>query len=131
MPAFLGPQDRGSRIRRRCSRLFVLGFGLGSQPGMSGAELAVQIVDDHVAHYGAKGNHGDPGADTSINFAAMTAFDLSYMDAVAAAHWHWAAVTYPLFDDLHNLLPHARDPRPRNEDQQGPCAEGTQFFSAS
>jgi hypothetical protein len=82
---------------------------LGGSPEMGGEELAVAIVDDHFAFYSDKGNNGDPGADTSINFAAMTAFDMTHVGDLVDAHVQWAGVLYPLFDEVYNLLPHARD----------------------
>ena len=82
---------------------------LGEVPEMSSKELGIAITNDHLEYYSDKGNNGVPGFDTSINFAAMTVFDLLYIDDVLKAHKSWAATTWPLFDDLYNILPHARD----------------------
>ncbi|MCD6197438.1 MAG: hypothetical protein J7K15_02550 [Deltaproteobacteria bacterium] len=50
-----------------------------------------------------------PNLDTSTNFAAMTVFDLSHITAAQDAHNIWAETTWDLFDDVYNILPHARD----------------------
>lgn len=82
---------------------------LGEVPEMNSKELGIAITNDHLEYYSDKGNNGVPGFDTSINFAAMTVFNLSYIYDVLDAHKSWAATTWPLFDDLYNILPHARD----------------------
>jgi len=82
---------------------------LGKTPGMSKTELGIAITDNHIEYYSDKGNNGVPNLDTSTNFAAMTVFDLSHIRAVRDAHKTWAATTWDLFDDIHNILPHARD----------------------
>ena len=82
---------------------------LGETPGMTTTELGIAITDNHIEYYADKGNNGVPKLDTSINFAAMTVFDLSYMDEVLKAHQDWVAITWPLFDEIYNILPHARD----------------------
>jgi hypothetical protein len=71
--------------------------------------LAIALVENHIEYYGEQGNGGDPAADTSQNFATMSAFDLSRIEAVVGAHAAFAEVTMGLFGDLYNLLPHARD----------------------
>jgi len=82
---------------------------LGETPGMSSTKLGIAITDNHIEYYSDKGNSGVPNLDTSTNFAAMTVFDLSYIRAVRDAHKTWAATTWDLFDDVYNILPHARD----------------------
>ena len=82
---------------------------LGATSDMTNKELGIAITDNHIEYYEDKGNNGVPNFDTSINFAAMTVFDLEYIDDVRAAHCHWAETTWPLFDQIYNLLPHARD----------------------
>jgi hypothetical protein len=67
------------------------------------------MAENHIEYYGERGNGGDPAADTSQNFATISAFDLSRIGAVAEAHAVFAEVTMGLFSDLYNLLPHARD----------------------
>lgn len=82
---------------------------LGGTPGMTHRELGIAITDNHIEYYSDKGNNGVPNLDTSTNFAAMTVFDLSYMGEVLEAHHDWVATTWPLFDEIYNILPHARD----------------------
>ena len=82
---------------------------LGETPGMSSTELGIAITDNHIEYYSDKGNNGVPNLDTSTNFAAMTVFDLSHITAVRDAHMTWAETTWDLFDDVYNILPHARD----------------------
>ncbi|MCB2182113.1 MAG: hypothetical protein KQH63_08825 [Desulfobulbaceae bacterium] len=82
---------------------------LGQTPGMTNLELGTAITDDHIEYYSDKGNNGAPQFDTSINFAAMTVFDMSHIDDVLREHRLWAAATWPLFDSIYNILPHARD----------------------
>jgi len=82
---------------------------LGETPGLSSTELGIVITDNHIEYYSDKGNNGVPNMDTSTNFAAMTVFDLSYITDVRDAHKTWAATTWNLFDDIYNILPHARD----------------------
>lgn len=82
---------------------------LGETPGMTSTELGIAITDNHIEYYSDKGNNGVPNLDTSINFAAMTVFDLSHIEAVRDAHITWAEITWDLFDDIYNILPHARD----------------------
>lgn len=82
---------------------------MGATPTMGSIELGMTIADNHYDYYSDKGNNGVPGLDTSINFAALTVFDLSCIEEVLEAHKNWAAITWNLFDDLYNLLPHARD----------------------
>ena len=82
---------------------------LGTAPGMGSKELGMTIIDDHLEYYSDKGNNGVRNLDTSINFAAMTLFDLSYIEAVLAKHIIWADTTSELFDEIYNILPHARD----------------------
>ena len=82
---------------------------LGATPGMASTELGIAITDNHIEYYSDKGNNGVPNLDTSINFAAMTVFDLSFIYDVRDAHGYWAETIWPLFDDVYNILPHARD----------------------
>jgi hypothetical protein len=82
---------------------------LGQTPNMTNKELGVAITDDHIEYYSDKGNNGVPQDDTSINFAAMTVFDLSHIDDLLEAHRAWAQTTWLLFDEIYNILPHARD----------------------
>ncbi len=82
---------------------------LGATPTMSSKELGIAITDNHIEYYSDKGNNGTPSADTSTNFAALTVFDLSHISDVRDAHMFWAATTWLLFDDIYNILPHARD----------------------
>lgn len=82
---------------------------LGETPGMSAETLGITIADDFQEYYMDKGNNGVPHLDTSINFAALTLFDLSHMDDVLDAHRHWAETTWQRLDDVYNILPHARD----------------------
>jgi len=82
---------------------------LCATPDMTNKELSIAITDNHIEYYADKGNNGEPCLDTSINFASMTVFDLSYIDEVRDAHCHWAETTWPLFDEIYNSLPHARD----------------------
>jgi hypothetical protein len=82
---------------------------LDQKPAMTGTELGRAVVDDHLAYYSTKGNQGVPATDTSMNFASMTLFDLSQAQAAKQAHGAWAATLWPLFDEVYNVLPHARD----------------------
>jgi len=82
---------------------------LGTDPDMSGAELGVTIADDHLEYYSDKGNNGVPNYDTSINFAAMSVYDMPMIYEVLEAHGKWAETTWQLFDEVYNILPHARD----------------------
>lgn len=82
---------------------------LGDAPDMDGIELGMTIIDDHLVYYTDKGNNGVPQLDTSINFAAMALFDLSYINDVLEKHIAWADTTSGLFDEVYNILPHARD----------------------
>jgi Clostripain family len=82
---------------------------LGETPNMTSTELGIAITDNHIEYYSDKGNNGVPNLDTSINFAAMTVFDLSHIMAVRDAHITWAEITWALFDVIYNILPHARD----------------------
>jgi hypothetical protein len=82
---------------------------LGGKPDMSSRELGIAIADNHVEYYSDKGNNGVPNLDTSINFAAMTVFDLSHTLDVRDAHNKWAETTWSLLDEIYNILPHARD----------------------
>jgi len=82
---------------------------LGKTPGMPSTKLGIAITDNHIEYYSDKGNNGVPNLDTSTNFAAMTVFDLSHIRAVQETHHTWAATTWELFDDVYNILPHARD----------------------
>ncbi|MDH3328527.1 MAG: clostripain-related cysteine peptidase [Desulfobulbaceae bacterium] len=82
---------------------------LGATPDMTSKELGITITDNHIEYYSDKGNNGVPGLDTSTNFAAMTVFDLSNIYEVLDAHMDWAQTTWLLFDEVYNLLPHARD----------------------
>jgi hypothetical protein len=82
---------------------------LGETPAMTARELGIAITDDMLDYYADKGNNGLPQDDTSINFAAMTVFDLSHVADVLAAHRIWAETSWLLFDDIYNILPHARD----------------------
>jgi len=78
-------------------------------PAMSGKELGIAITDNHIEYYSDKGNNGVPGLDTSTNFASMTVYDMSQVSDVLEAHKTWAETTWLLFDDIYNILPHARD----------------------
>jgi hypothetical protein len=83
---------------------------LVNDPQISELVFAKSIVDDHLAYYAPKGNIGDPKADTSQNFATMSVYDLSAMDALVAAHTTFATILSGYFpDDLYNVVPHARD----------------------
>lgn len=82
---------------------------LGATPGMDSKGLGMTIIDDHLEYYSDKGNKGVPNFDTSINFAAMALFDLLHIQEVLAKHIIWADTTSELFDDIYNILPHARD----------------------
>jgi hypothetical protein len=82
---------------------------LGANPDMTAQELGITITDDTSDYYADKGNSGVPRDDTSTNFAAMTVFDLSHMDDVLAAHRAWAETCWFLFDEVYDILPHARD----------------------
>jgi len=82
---------------------------LGETPGMSSTGLGMAVTENYSEYYADKGNNGVPNLDTSTNFATMTVFDLSYMDDVLEEHQNWVATTWPLFDDIYNILPHARD----------------------
>ncbi|RJX18619.1 MAG: hypothetical protein C4563_09325 [Desulfobulbus sp.] len=82
---------------------------LGASPDMSAADLGIAIADNHLAYYSDKGNNGVPQLDTSTNFAALTVFDLTTVQEVLAAHNVWAETTWLLFDEIYNVLPHARD----------------------
>jgi len=62
---------------------------LGETPGMTSTELGIAITDNHIEYYSDKGNNGVPNLDTSTNFAAMTVFDLSHIEAVRDAHMTW------------------------------------------
>lgn len=78
-------------------------------PDMDSIQLGETIIDDHLEYYSDKGNNGVQKLDTSINFAAMTLFDLSYINDVVDTHRIWADTTSALFDEIYNILPHARD----------------------
>jgi len=82
---------------------------MGSEPDMSARTLGITIADNHIEYYSDKGNNGDPGLDTSTNFAALTVFDLATINEVREAHMDWARTAWLLFDDIYILLPHARD----------------------
>lgn len=82
---------------------------LGAVPDMTGEELGRAITDNHLEFYSDKGNNGVPNFDTSINFAALTLFDLRAVPEVLGAHRAWAETTWLLFDEIYNILPHARD----------------------
>lgn len=82
---------------------------LGETPDMTASELGIAITDDTMEYYADKGNNGVPRDDTSTNFAAMTVFDLSHMGDVLAAHRAWAETCWFLFDEVYDILPHARD----------------------
>ena len=82
---------------------------LGETPGITSTELGIAITDNHIGYYSDKGNNGVPNLDTSTNFAAMTVFDLSHIENVLDAHRDWAETTWLLFDEIYNILPHARD----------------------
>lgn len=82
---------------------------LGARPDMSPAELGAAITDNHLEYYSDKGNRGAPGFDTSINFAALTVFDLEHVPDVLDAHMVWAETAWSLLDETYNVLPHARD----------------------
>jgi len=82
---------------------------LGETPVMTSTELGIAITDNHIEYYSDKGNNGVPNLDTSTNFAAMTVFDLSHIENVLDAHRTWAETTWLLFDEIYNILPHARD----------------------
>ncbi|MHB8789943.1 MAG: clostripain-related cysteine peptidase [Desulfobulbaceae bacterium] len=82
---------------------------LGATPDMSAADLGIAIADNHIEYYSDKGNNGVPRLDTSTNFAALTVFDLTTVQDVLAAHNVWAETTWLLFDEIYNILPHARD----------------------
>lgn len=82
---------------------------LGITPGMTGEELGIAIIDDFRTYYADKGNDGNPHYDTSIDFAAMTLFDMVHINKVLYVHRAWAETTWLLMDDLYNILPHARD----------------------
>lgn len=82
---------------------------LGAAPDMTARELGIAVTDDLLEYYSDKGNNGVPGLDTSTNFAAMTVYDLEHVTDVLAAHREWADITQGLFDEIYNVLPHARD----------------------
>ena len=82
---------------------------LGATPGMSAKELGITITDNHIEYYSDKGNNGVPRFDTSTNFAAMTVFDMPNIYDARDAHMEWAQTTWLLFDEIYNILPHARD----------------------
>ena len=82
---------------------------LGITPGMTGEELGIAIIDDFRTYYADKGNDGNPHYDTSIDFAALTLFDMTHINNVLYVHRAWAETTWLLMDDLYNILPHARD----------------------
>ena len=82
---------------------------LGITPGMTGEELGITITDDFRTYYADKGNDGNPHYDTSIDFAALTLFDMEHINNVLYVHRAWAETTWLLMDDLYNILPHARD----------------------
>jgi hypothetical protein len=82
---------------------------LDGAPDMAAQELAIAIADDLLEYYSVKGNKGVPALDTSTNFAAMTVFDTSQAAEAMQAHSDWADATWPLLDEIYNLLPHARD----------------------
>jgi len=82
---------------------------LDDQPGMTAVELACAVADNHVEYYANNGNKSAAAGSTSTDFAAMTVFDMFQVPAVKQAHGVWAATTWALLDEVHNLLPHARD----------------------
>lgn len=82
---------------------------LGETPAMTNRELGIRIVDDHITYYNSAGNRGDPNNDPSIDFAALTLFDLAYIYEARDTHMAWAQITWSLLDEVHNILPHARD----------------------
>jgi hypothetical protein len=76
---------------------------------ISPVALGVVISDNHRAYWEDRGNHGNPGADTHADFASMTVLDMTQMGAVFSAHNAYCETIVPLFDELRNVLPHARD----------------------
>lgn len=82
---------------------------LGVKPDMLSKELGIAITGNHIEYYSDKGNNGVAKLDTSINFAAMTVFDLSQIDNVLEQHMIWSETTWNLLDSIYNILPHARD----------------------
>jgi hypothetical protein len=82
---------------------------LGANPDMTSEDLGIDIIDNHLAYYSDKGNNGVPKNDTSINFAALTLYDMPKIYDVLRAHNEWAKITWNHFDDVYNILPHARD----------------------
>ncbi len=88
---------------------FMIVEDLAAAEALDPLELAILISDDHRDYWADKGNNGVPGEDISANFASMSTFDLSEASNVLEAHNDYCEVIVPLFPELHNLLPHARD----------------------
>ncbi len=76
---------------------------------ISPVDLGVVISDNHRDYWEDKGNHGDPAADTYADFASMSVLDMTKMEPVFSAHNAYCDTIVPLFEELRNVLPHARD----------------------
>ena len=76
---------------------------------ISPVDLGVAISDNHREYWEDKGNHGVPAAGTYADFASMSVLDMTKMEPVFSAHTAYCETIVPLFDELRNVLPHARD----------------------
>ena len=76
---------------------------------ISPVDLGVVISDNHRDYWEDKGNHGDPADDTYADFASMSVLDMTKMGPVFSAHNAYCETIVPLFEELRNVLPHARD----------------------
>ena len=76
---------------------------------ISPVDLGMVISDNHRDYWEDRGNHGDPHGDTFADFASMSVLDMTDMDSVFSAHNAYCEAIVPLFEELRNVLPHARD----------------------
>lgn len=76
---------------------------------ISPLDLGVAISDNHRDYWEDKGNQGDPAADTHADFASMSVLDMTKLGPVIASYNAYCEAIVPLFEELRNVLPHARD----------------------
>ena len=76
---------------------------------ISPVDLGEVISDNHREYWENRGNHGNPHGDTFADFASMTVLDMTRMGTVLSAYNAYCDTIIPLFQDLRNVLPHARD----------------------
>ena len=76
---------------------------------ISPVDLGAVISDDHRDYWEDRGNHGVPAADTYADFASMSVLDMTKMEPVFSTYNAYCETIVPLFEELRNVLPHARD----------------------